>query len=136
MASILKLETVPEHGGDTLFANMYAAYDALSAPMKQMLEQLTATHDGGPNYRDRAKGAGVDMSTKVYPAHSHPIVRTHPETGRKALFVNATFTTHIDDIPADESKALLEFLYQHISKPMFQCRFKWAPNSIAMAFIS
>ena len=132
MASILKLETVPEHGGDTLFANMYAAYEALSTPMKQLLEQLTATHDGGPNYRDRANKAGVDVGAKVYPHCSHPVVRTHPETGRKALYVNATFTTHIDDIPADESKALLDFLFVHIAKPMFQCRFKWQENSIAM----
>jgi len=132
MASILKLESVPEQGGDTLFANMYAAYDALSTPMKQMLEQLTATHDGGPNYRDRANKAGVDVGAKVYPHCSHPVVRTHPETGRKALYVNATFTTHIDDVPADESKALLDFLFVHIAKPMFQCRFKWQENSIAM----
>ena len=132
MASILKLETVPEHGGDTLFANMYAAYEALSTPMKQLLEQLTATHDGGPNYRDRANKAGVDVGAKVYPHCSHPVVRTHPETGRKALYINATFTTHIDDIPADESKALLDFLFVHIAKPLFQCRFKWQENSIAM----
>lgn len=132
MASILKLETVPEHGGDTLFANMYAAYEALSTPMKQLLQQLSATHDGGPNYRDRANKAGVDVGAKVYPHCSHPVVRTHPETGRKALYINATFTTHIDDIPADESKALLDFLFVHIAKPMFQCRFKWQENSIAM----
>jgi taurine dioxygenase len=111
---------------------MYAAYEALSTPMKQLLQQLSATHDGGPNYRDRANKAGVDVGAKVYPHCSHPVVRTHPETGRKALYINATFTTHIDDIPADESKALLDFLFVHIAKPMFQCRFKWQENSIAM----
>ncbi|MEM7407112.1 MAG: TauD/TfdA family dioxygenase [Pseudomonadota bacterium] len=132
MASILKLETIPASGGDTLFSSMYAAYDALSAPMKALLDQLTATHDGGPNYRDRARKLGVDVSHKVYPSHSHPVVRTHPETGRKALFVNSTFTTHIDDIPAEESRAILDFLFAHVARPMFQCRFRWQTNSIAM----
>jgi taurine dioxygenase len=131
-ASILKLNVVPELGGDTLFASMYAAYDALSKPMQTLLGGLTATHDGGPNFRDRAAGAGIDVSHRRYPCHSHPIVRTHPETGRRGLFVNATFTTHIDGIPPDESRALLDFLFQHISKDQFQCRFRWRPHSIAM----
>lgn len=132
MASILMLERVPPIGGDTLFANMYAAYEALSGPMKALLGSLTATHDGGPNYRDRAAKAGVDVSDKVYPCNSHPVVRTHPETGRKALYVNSAFTTHINGLPADESRAILDFLYQHIAKPIFQCRFSWRPGSIAM----
>ena len=131
-ASILKLHTVPAHGGDTLFANMYAAYDALSVSMKKMLAGLTATHDGGPNYRDRAAGAGVDVSHRVYPRNSHPVVRTHPLTGQKALYVNIVFTQCIDGIPEDESKAILDFLYQHTTKAMFQCRFQWQPESIAM----
>ena len=130
--AILKLETIPQSGGDTLFSSMYAAYDALSEPMKQMLGQLTATHDGGPNYRDRARRLGADVSHKTYPCNSHPVVRTHPETGRKGIYVNSTFTTHIDDLPADESRAILDFLYAHIAKPGFQCRFRWQPNSIAL----
>ena len=132
MMSILRLHTLPPLGGDTLFASMYAAYDALSEPMKQLLGGLTATHDGGPNYRDRAGRQGVDTSTKAYPASSHPIVRTHPETGRKALYVNRAFTTHVDDIPRDEGNAILGFLFNHIEKAQFQCRFRWQPNSIAM----
>lgn len=132
MASILKLETIPETGGDTLFSSMYAAYEALSEPMKRMLGELSATHDGGPNYRDRAQRAGVDVSSKAYPCSSHPVIRTHPETGRKCIYVNSTFTTHINDVPADESRALLDFLYSHIAKPAFQCRFRWQPNSIAL----
>jgi len=132
MASILKLEVVPPSGGDTLFSSMYAAYDALSGPMKLMLDNLAATHDGGPNYRDRAAKAGVDVSAKQYPRNSHPVIRTHPVSGRKGIYVNAAFTTRIDDIPEDESKAILDFLYQHVGKPMFQCRFRWAQNSIAM----
>ncbi|MGI9335852.1 MAG: TauD/TfdA dioxygenase family protein [Gammaproteobacteria bacterium] len=131
-ASILKLEIVPPNGGDTLFASMYAAYDALSEPMKQMLGGLTATHDGGPNYRDRARKAGKDVSHLDYPCSAHPVIRTHPRTGRKALYVNAAFTTHIDGIPEDESQAILDFLYRHMAKPIFQCRFRWQPNSIAM----
>lgn len=130
--SILKMDVLPEVGGDTLFSNMYAAYAALSEPMKKMLEGLSATHDGGPNYRDRAKRKGLDPSDRKYPCHSHPVVRTHPETRRKALFVNASFTTHIDGIPVDESRALLDFLFQHTAKPIFQCRFRWQPNSVAM----
>lgn len=131
-ASILKLHTVPKMGGDTLFANMYAAYDALSDRMKGLLDGMTATHDGGPNYRDRADGAGIDMSQKVYPRNSHPIVRVHPETGRKALYVNRVFTQRIDGIPEDESKAILDFLYEHTIKAMFQCRFNWREHSMAM----
>ncbi len=132
MASILKLDIVPPSGGDTLFSSMYAAYDALSEPMKAMLGQLTATHDGGPNYRDRAGKAGRDVSNVEFPRNSHPIIRTHPETGRKSIFVNPAFTTHVDDVPVDESRTILDFLYAHIAKPMFQCRFSWQPNSIAM----
>lgn len=131
-ASILKLSVVPPNGGDTLFANMYEAYQALSEPMKKLLHGLTATHDGGPNYRDRAERAGIDMSHKVYPRNSHPIVRTHPESGKKALYVNIVFTQRIDGIPEDESKAILDYLYQHTTKAMFQCRFQWRANSIAM----
>ena len=131
MASILRLHTVPENGGDTLFVSMYAAYDALSAPMKRYLEGLTATHDGAPQYLERAAVDGFDVAGKTFPRASHPVVRTHPETGRKALFVNPVFTQRIDGIPAEESKAVLEFLYRHATEPRFQCRFRWRPHSIA-----
>ena len=131
MGSILRLFEVPSSGGDTLFASMYAAYDALSEPMKAFLGELTATHDGGPNYIDRAKRAGIYKPDKVFPAHSHPIIRTHPETGRKAIYVNKIFTQFIDGMPKDESRAILDFLFQHIAKPDFQCRFKWEANAIA-----
>lgn len=131
MGSILRLIEVPPSGGDTLFASMYAAYDALSEPMKDFLGKLSAVHDGGPNYIDRAKRAGIYDPNKVFPAHEHPVIRTHPETGRKAIFVNRIFTQSIVGLPKDESKAILEFLFQHTAKPMFQCRFKWEENSIA-----
>lgn len=130
--SILKLSILPPEGGDTLFANMYAAYNDLSAPMKKMLDGVTATHDGGPNYRDRARKAGLPVPDKTYPCHSHPVVRTHPISGQKALYVNRAFTQWIDDIPSDESRAILEFLYQHTSKEMYQCRFQWSVDAIAM----
>jgi taurine dioxygenase len=130
MASILRLETVPPTGGDTLFASTAAAYEALSTPMKRMLDGLTATHDGGPNYRDRSRRAGG--AGGEFPSASHPVVRTHPETGRKALFVNEAFTSHIDDLPRDESEAILRYLYAHMAKPRFQCRFRWQPDSVAM----
>ncbi len=131
MGSILRIFEAPNNGGDTLFASMYAAYDALSEPMKRFLGPLTAVHDGGPNYIDRAKRAGIYKPDKVFPANSHPIIRTHPETGKKAIYVNKIFTQTIDSVSKDESKAILEFLFQHIAKPAFQCRFKWEENSIA-----
>ncbi len=132
MASILKLHVVPETGGDTLFSSMYAAYDALSDAMKRYLDGMTATHDGGPNYRDRAARTGHNDPERAYPHASHPVVRTHPETGRKALFVNQAFTTHIDGVAKDESEAVLRYLFAHIAKPQFQCRFRWRQNSVAM----
>lgn len=132
MGSILRLfEIPPSGGGDTLFASMYAAYDALSEPMKQFLVGLTALHDGGPNYIDRAKRAGIYDPTKVFPANEHPVIRTHPETGRKAIYVNKIFTQNIVGLPKDESRAVLDFLFQHIAKPNFQCRFKWEKHSVA-----
>jgi taurine dioxygenase len=131
MGSILRLHTLPESGGDTLFASMYAAYDALSEPMQDYLGKLTASHDGAPNYSHRNQLAGVDNTGKVFPRAEHPVVRTHPVTGKKALFVNPAFTTHITGVPPEESEAILHFLYAHIAKPQFHCRFKWEQNSVA-----
>jgi taurine dioxygenase len=128
MGSILHLHVVPECGGDTLFANMYAAYDALSETMKQSLAGLTAEHSGEAVYRGRYNYNDRD---KTYPVSLHPVVRTHPVTGRKALFVNSTFTTRIMELSRKESDAVLQFLYRHIETPEFQCRFKWQPNSMA-----
>ena len=132
MGSILRLiEIPPSGGGDTLFASMYAAYDALSEPMKAFLGGLAALHDGGPNYIDRAKRAGIYKPEKIFPANEHPVIRTHPETGKKSIYVNKIFTQNIVGLPKDESRAILDFLFQHIAKPNFQCRFKWAKNSVA-----
>ena len=131
MGSILHLNTVPPVGGDTLFASMSAAYEALSAPMKTYLENLTATHDGERVWRGRYSDQGVDDSGTVYPRAVHPVIRTHPITGRKGIFVNSPFTTHINEIPRDESDDILSYLYKHCGKPDFQVRFRWQPNSVA-----
>jgi len=126
MGSVLWLHTVPEVGGDTLFASMYDAYEALSPRMKVYLEGLTAEHDANPVYRPLFPD--VD---KRYPCNIHPVVRTHPVTGRKSLFVNSSYTTRIMEVPRPESDAVLNFLYQHVTNPNFQVRFRWRPNSIA-----
>jgi taurine dioxygenase len=130
LGSILYIKQCPPRGGDTLFANMYAAYDALSERMKAYLEGLTAIHDGEDNYRGTYANFGV-KDKPVYPRAVHPVIRTHPVTGKKALFVNKGFTRRILDIPADESAAMLAYLYEHAANPLFQCRFRWQANSVA-----
>ena len=130
LGSILYIKQAPPCGGDTLFANMYAAYDALSPQMKTYLDGMTAIHDGEHVYRGLYAGLGV-KDKPLYPRAHHPIVRTHPETKRKCLYVNAGFTTVIDGVPPDESDAILRFLIRHAAHPAFQCRFRWAPGSLA-----
>ena len=97
LGTMLQIHLLPEIGGDTLFANMTAAYDALSAPMQQMLRELTARHESEHVYRGRYSDRGVDDAGRTYPQADHPVIRTHPETGRKAIFVNRTFTTRINE---------------------------------------
>ena len=126
LGSILYLPTVPEVGGDTLFASMYAAYDALSDRMKAYLEGLTAEHDADHVYRPLFP----DIDRK-YPRSVHPIVRTHPVSGRKLIFVNPSYTTQIVGVSKDESAAILGYLYKHCGDPDFQCRFRWRANSVA-----
>jgi taurine dioxygenase len=129
MGSILHLHEVPaDGGGDTLFASMYAAFEALSAPMQRLLEGMTAIHDGERVFRGRY---GVDDRGREFPRAEHPMVRTHPVTGRKALFVNRWFTARIPQLKPQESSALLEMLYRHTETPEFHCRFKWQAGSIA-----
>ncbi len=126
MGSILYIHTTPPVGGDTLFASMYAAYDALSPKMKAYLEGLTAVHDGDHVYRPLFP----DLD-KRYPCNTHPVVRTHPVTGRKGLFVNASYTTRIVDVSKEESDAVLGYLYAHCANPNFHVRFQWRPHSVA-----
>ena len=128
MGSILYMHELPPVGGDTLFASMYAAYEGLSEPMKRFLEPLTAMHEGEHVYRGRY---GVNDTGKVFPKAEHPVVRTHPVSGRKALYVNSGFTTRIVGLKRPESDALLQFLYRHVETPEFHCRFRWQVNSIA-----
>jgi taurine dioxygenase len=132
MGSILQIHEVPDAGGDTMFANMYRAYEALSEPVRKMLDGLNAVHDSehtlSVRYGD--KGRFRDPEAR-YPSAVHPVVRTHPVTGRKALYVNTSYTTRIEGLSKRESDALLEMLLLHIANPEFQCRFRWRPKSIA-----
>jgi taurine dioxygenase len=129
MGSILYLTTVPpDGGGDTMFANMYRAYETLSEPIRKMLEGLTAIHDGEHAFRGRY---GIKDEGKVFPRSEHPVIRTHPVTGKRLLFVNRGFTTRIVQLTRHESTAMLEMPYRHIETPELHCRFKWQANSIA-----
>ncbi|MDX2155487.1 MAG: TauD/TfdA family dioxygenase [Hyphomicrobiaceae bacterium] len=130
MGSILHIWQCPPKGGDTLFASMYAAYEALSERMKSYLDGLVAIHDGEHVYRGTYANYGV-QDKPSYPRSEHPVVRTHPITGLKCLFVNRGFTTRILGIPLDESDAILGYLFDHAANPLFQCRFRWQPNSMA-----
>ena len=131
-ATMLQLHVLPSSGGDTMFASMYAAYDALSAPMRRFLEGLTATHESEHIYRGRYADRGVDDSGRVYPSAAHPMIRTHPETGRKALYVNSAFTMRVNELEPAESRALLDFLFRHIERPQFMVRFRWSPNDVTL----
>jgi taurine dioxygenase len=131
LGTILQIHILPAIGGDTLFANMYAAYDALSEPMKKMLGDLTATHESEHVYRGRYADRGVDDAGKEYPSAVHPVIRTHPETGRRAIYVNRTFTTRINELNDLESDAVLEMLCDHCEHVDFQIRLRWQKNDVA-----
>jgi taurine dioxygenase len=128
MGSILYMHELPPVGGDTLFASMYAAYNTLSDPMRRFLEPLTAMHEGEHVFRGRY---GVKDEGRVFPRAEHPVIRTHPVSGKRALFVNRGFTTRIVQLKRAESAAVLDFLYRHVETPELQCRFRWQPRSVA-----
>jgi taurine dioxygenase len=130
MGSVLHLRTVPEIGGDTLFASSYAAYDGLLDKIKAYLDCVVAIHDGGPRNRRQVMIDGR-ADNRVFPCAELPLIHTHPVTGRKGIFVNPVFTVGIKDQPADEGAAILRFLYAHSNQPQFHVRFKWRPNSMA-----
>jgi taurine dioxygenase len=135
MGTILLGRDVPVCGGDTLFASLYAAYDALSERMKDFLQGLTATHDflyafGNTVMRKSGPDRYVELK-KQYPSVSHPVIRSHPETGRPMLFVNETFTVKINELSDTESAALLTMLVNHVKRPEFQVRFRWRNGSLA-----
>ncbi len=128
-AGILRAVEIPPVGGDTLWSSMYAAHDALSESMRGALAGLEAIHDfirvdafTQQQQREHARDRGA----------THPIIRTHPETGRKFIFVNRVFTKRVKGMHEAESRALLEFLYQHVASPDFTCRFRWSAGSIVM----
>lgn len=132
LATLLQLHTLPPTGGDTLFASMYAAFETLSEEMQRFLMGLEAHHESEHVYRGRYADRGVDDSNRVYPRALHPIVRTHPESGRQALYVNPSFTTRIEGLAEKESRALLHMLYAHQQRPEFQMRLQWQENTLAL----
>jgi taurine dioxygenase len=136
MGTVLKSVIVPPRGGDTLWSSMTAAYAGLSLPMQQFLEGLTAVHDFAHGFRESlAEPGGQERladAVTANPPVRHPVIRTHPETGKKVIFVNALFTTHIEGLRPAESDALLQLLFQHITTAEYTCRFQWRPHSIAI----
>ena len=129
LGTLLYMLETPPTGGDTLFANMYAVFESLSEPLQRFLEGLTAWHDGEFVYRGRYDD-GLEPSSG-YPRTEHPVVRTHPKSGRKLLFVNRIFTTRIVQLAQHESDAVLEILFRQVERPEFHCRFAWQPGSVA-----
>jgi taurine dioxygenase len=128
----------PPYGGDTLFANQYLAYETLSDGMKRMLEKMTAVHSditvAGPQAaRNQYRTTKVreDAEWREHVAE-HPVVRTHPETGRKGLFINRSYTQRFSGMTVEESKPLLEFLWSHATRPEFTCRFRWENGSVTV----
>ena len=130
MGSILHAVEVPGVGGDTMWANMYAAYDALSEPMQRMLGGLRAVHSG-TFFRRQATSLQAERLAENEQT-THPAVRTHPVTGNKALFVNSGFTQRIEGMKPKESRALLSFLFDHLSSQEFTCHFHWSKHAVAM----
>jgi taurine dioxygenase len=137
IGSILYAVEIPEWGGDTLFASQAAAYEALTPGLKATLESLNAVHSAGREYSAQGHSAQKRASMKVVEAEGavgefiHPVVKVHPETGRKALYVNPAFTMRIDGWSRRESKPLLDFLFEHSRYEAFTCRFPWTAGSVA-----
>lgn len=128
--SILRADVVPEYGGDTTFTNLVAAYEGLSAPVRRLVEGLRAEHLYQPVFPGGNSLYGDRIETNRLVAH-HPVVRVHPETGEKVLFVNPVFTRHIVGLTPPESRAILDLLFEQISRPAYTVRFRWAPGSVA-----
>jgi taurine dioxygenase len=131
LGSVLRAREVPDPGGDTLFCDMYAAYDGLQDDVRASLHGLRAVHDFTKTFGRALDPDALAQKQKEYPPAEHPVVRTHPETGRKALYVNAAFTSHIVGMARDDSRRLLDLLYRQATVPEYQCRFRWRPDSIA-----
>ena len=133
LGSVLNAVVVPAAGGDTMFSDQRAAYDALSAPVRAFLDGLTAVHDGRRAFGkllEQRDGEWEGEKVLSLEPVEHPVVRTHPETGHKSLFVNAGFTSHIKGFSSSESDAILQFLYAHSTKPAFTVRYHWHAGDI------
>ena len=135
LGSVLRMIQKPAHGGDTLFADMYAAYDGLPDHVKEKLDGAIAVHDFA-NFRNRLIKEGksaeeIQAFNEEYPMPEHPVIRTHPDTQKKVIYVNAAFTQYIKDWKEEDSKEMLTYLYSRSSVPEYQCRFAWEENSIA-----
>ena len=135
LGSVLRMKEAPKFGGDTLFSDMYAAYEDLSDEIKEKLDGAIAIHDF-VGFRKRMEKIGVSKEeieafNKKYPMPEHPVIRTHPDTDRKLIYVNAAFTQYIKDWDPEESSEMLRFLYSKATTPEYQCRFVWEKNSIA-----
>ena len=128
LGTMLQLHILPECGGDTMFANMYMAYESLSKPMQKFLSGLNAFHESEHFYKGRY--SKIDENIK-YPSAIHPVVRTHPVTKKKALYVNRFFTTQIEGLSKHESKLILNYLFEHCEKTEFQIRYRWKQNDMA-----
>ena len=134
MGTVLYAKELPPMGGDTLFANQYLAYENLSAPLRGFLKGLKAVNSAtkgtaAATRSDRVADAGTGEA-RVLEA-IHPVVRTHPETGRKALYVNTGHTVRFEGMSEEESRPILEYLFQHQIKPEYCCRFVWTPGAVA-----
>lgn len=136
MGTVLKSVVIPPRGGDTMWASMTAAFDGLSSSMQRFLSGLHAVHDFSWGFKESLAEEGgrerLAAAVEANPPVRHPVIRTHPETGKKVIFVNALFTTHIEELSRDESAAVLEFLYEHIKTPEYCLRFSWRQHSIAI----
>ena len=134
LGSILCGRDIPPVGGDTLFADMYAAYEGLDEKIKAKIDDARAVHvwpDAWVNMAMKSQNLDQDEFWRRYPNPAHPVVRKHPQTGRRSLFVNTAFTRHIVGMEKSESDALLAFLYNQATIPEYQCRFRWRKNSVA-----
>ena len=133
MATALRAVQPTPYGGDTCWSSMYAAYEALSEPMRRMLDTLTAVHSRAPVLRRMgAMASEYKAATEKSGEHIHPVIRVHPETGRKALFVNEGWTTRIVELTPAESDHLLSLLFQHVKSPDFTMRWHWKANDLAL----
>jgi taurine dioxygenase len=134
--TLLHGQVIPPYGGDTLWASASAAFEALSEPMQKMLEGLYAVHDVRHGFQQSLAEPGgperLAPAIEANPPVKHPLVRTHPETGRRAIFVNRLFTTHIEGLTAAESRSVLAFLHQHVVTEEFTVRLSWKPGTVAI----